>query len=200
MERMPTEDLASSLCSQAHDLRGIEQHVANVEIKIEEIGLEIANLKADLERYVGTLQLNALQSGTIDGKNAETRKLQLDALVESDEAVQQMRAKLADLQQDERNAKHELAICRADARHETRRFDVYLAVLRSRAGDQRHLPAQVHSQRQIHRPLSRASIATSQAGRVVGVGPVPPKAGLTSPAASPRMRVSVYDSESSRVH
>lgn len=121
---MPTFDQLKGLAFNQHQ---DELDAISAETLVAEKKLEIVQLKDNLSRTISLATRQAYDSGEITGKNAEQRQLQLDAILDADEAVQAARDKLAQAEKDLIQAETVAAFERAQARYSRSLFDAALA-------------------------------------------------------------------------
>lgn len=121
---MPTFDQLKGLAFNQH---ADEVDAISAETLVAEKKLEIIRLKDELGRAISLTTRNAYEVGKIDGKNAEQRQLQLDAVLDADQSVQEARAKLAQAEKDLVQAETVAAYERAQARYSRSLFEAALA-------------------------------------------------------------------------
>jgi hypothetical protein len=121
----------SDLRELAEKARDTEVQVATSEFAVYQCKLELAHEQAYLDDLIAAATIEATNAGKLDGKNAETRKAQLDVFLASHSIVNDCRERVDDLKS--RLAGGELALAKdkADARYATRLYDIALTMCKA---------------------------------------------------------------------
>jgi len=128
---MITFDMLKDMAQAAHEA---DMAANAAEDTCYRLKVALIRAKDSLERATSQATLQAMQAGAIDGKNAETRKVQLDAFLEQDKTLAEWRHTIRMHEDSLVAAEARAGATRAEARFRHSLFDAALASMKASQG------------------------------------------------------------------
>lgn len=121
----------NDLLQRATDLYEAEMAANAKETAIYQAKINLARAKDSLEREISRATGRAMGDGKVDGKNAEQRKLQIDACLDADQIVQDWRNTVAILEDRLGEAEASAGAARAEVRFQRNMLDVSMTMVKA---------------------------------------------------------------------